>query len=156
VPDSTAHGFTVVRVAHLSAPPETVYRRIVRDIGRWWDPRHTWSGDAHNLSVDDRPGGCFCERLPEGGVQHLTVVLAAPARMLRLRGALGPLQGMAVEGSLTFALAPDQGGTGLRLTYAVGGYGPEGLQGLASAVDTVLGLQLDRLERFVETGRPTR
>ena len=44
-------------------------------------------------------GGCFCERLKDGGsVQLLQVVYAAPGEGLRLRGALGPLQTEASTG----------------------------------------------------------
>ena len=51
--------------------------------------------DAKNLSIDARPGGCFCEKLPNGGgVEHARVVYVAPREVLRLSGALGPLQGV--------------------------------------------------------------
>jgi hypothetical protein len=73
---------------------------------------------------------------------------------LRLAGALGPLQGAGVVGSLTWSLTPVPEGTKVRLDYSVGGYFPGGLVGMALAVDTVLGEQFSRLKRFVETGRP--
>jgi hypothetical protein len=55
---------------------------------------HTFSGDAHNLSIDDKATGCFCEKLASGGgVRHMEVVCADPGKKLVLSGALGPLQG---------------------------------------------------------------
>jgi hypothetical protein len=59
----------------------------------WWDSRHTWSGSAANLSLAAASGGCFCERLPNGGsVLHMSTVNAVPNQKLVLFGALGPLQ----------------------------------------------------------------
>ncbi len=56
-------------------------------------------GSAANLSLEARAGGCWCERLADGGsVEHLRVLLVSPGRMLRMRGALGPFQGLAVDG----------------------------------------------------------
>ena len=50
------------------------YLRLVRDIGDWWNPAHTFSGNAHNISIDEKPMGCFCEKLArQGGVRHMEV-----------------------------------------------------------------------------------
>src|SRR5579862_517713 len=89
VVDSAANGFTVKIVLDLAASPGDVYRTIVDRVGTWWAADHTWSGDNANLSIDARPGGCWCEKLPGGGVQHMTVVFVDPGKLLRLRGALG-------------------------------------------------------------------
>jgi hypothetical protein len=82
-------------------------------VGRWWDREHTYSGDAKNLSIDPRPGGCFCEALPPhgGGVQHAMVVLAIPGKTLRMVGGLGPLQESGLAGALTFEFADRGAGT---------------------------------------------
>ena len=154
VVDSTSAGFLVRSEAVVKATPDSVYRALTARVASWWDPEHTWSGDVRNLSLDATPGGCFCERLPGGGVHHLTVVYAAPGKLLRLIGGLGPLQGAGVAGSLTFALFAVTEGTKVQMSYSVGGYFPGGLASLAPVVDAVLGGQLARLERFVETGRP--
>jgi hypothetical protein len=124
-------------------------------VGRWWDPAHTYSHDSKNLSIDARPGGCFCERLADnGGVQHAMVVLAIPGKTLRLVGGLGPLQDSGLHGSLTWDLADREGGTDATLTYSVGGYRQGGLQALAPVVDAVLSTQLRRLKSFAEKGTP--
>ncbi|MBV8120544.1 MAG: hypothetical protein JO081_11490, partial [Alphaproteobacteria bacterium] len=100
----TSNGFEVVDTTMIQAPAERVYAAL-GEIGRWWSSAHTYSHDASNLSIDLRAGGCFCERLNDGGlVQHMSVVYAAPGHGLRLRGALGPLQMEGVDGALSWTL----------------------------------------------------
>lgn len=152
---SAPDGFTVRHEERIAAPPERVYDALVAEIGAWWDPEHTFSGNARNLYLDDRSGGCLCEELPGGGgVEHLRVVYVDPPRQLRLSGALGPLQASAVVGTLTWTLTEADGATRLGLTYAVGGYMEGGFEGIAPAVKAVLSGQMGRLRRYVETGEP--
>lgn len=147
VKSSAAGGFTVESSAVVPASPAEVYAMLAR-VGEWWNGAHRYSGDAANLSLDPRAGGCFCERLPKegGSVEHMRVVLAWPGRMLRLSGGLGPLQGEGVAGSLSWTLAPTAAGTEITQTYSVGGYVAGGADKLAPIVDQVLGEQLDRLK----------
>src|SRR6516162_9113391 len=143
-------GFEVVDTVTIAAPPQRVYAAL-GEIGQWWSSAHTFSRDATNLSLDLKAGGCFCERLKDGGsVQHLLVVYAAPGEGLRLRGALGPLQMEGVDGTLAWALKPSEGGTNLTQSYVVGGYIRSGMDNWAPKVDGVLHEQLDRLRRFIE------
>ena len=154
IADSAANGFTYKLVLNLQAPPETVYQRLLA-IGNWWGSGHTFSGDAHNMSIDARPMGCWCERLPNGGgVRHLQVVMVIPGKMLVMTGGLGPLQSMAATGSMKIGLAPANGGTQLQVTYSVTGYLPAGMNSLAAPVDGVLTEQFMRLKNYVETGNP--
>src|SRR6266536_6129745 len=75
VVESTAAGFLVRNTAAINAPPAKVYTALTDGVGRWWDPAHTLSNDARNLSLDAKPGGCFCERLPDGGgLEHMRVI----------------------------------------------------------------------------------
>jgi uncharacterized protein YndB with AHSA1/START domain len=144
------NGFEVVETVTIQAPPEQVYSALGK-ISQWWSSSHTFSHDAANLSLELKPGGCFCERLKNGGsVQHLVVVYAAPGEGLRLRGALGPLQMEGVDGTLAWTLKPGEGGTNLTQSYVVGGYIRSGMEVWAPKVDGVLHEQLDRLRRFVE------
>jgi polyketide cyclase/dehydrase/lipid transport protein len=146
-------GFEVHHQTHVAAAASDVYAALLTP-NRWWDPKHTYTGDAGRLSLDAKPGGCFCESLPGGGwVQHLMVVYTAPGKMLRLRGGLGPLQPMGVEGALTMTVAGTTtgGGSDLTFNYAVGGYSREGFDEIAKAVDNVLGQQIARLQKLVET-----
>jgi uncharacterized protein YndB with AHSA1/START domain len=79
------------RRAAINAPPAKVYAALTDGVGGWWDPAHTFSHNSRNLSLDAKPGGCFCERLPDGGgVQHMSVVYASPGKLLRLTGSIGP------------------------------------------------------------------
>jgi uncharacterized protein YndB with AHSA1/START domain len=149
----TTSGFAVADTQMIKAPPERVYAAL-GEIGHWWSSAHTFSRNAANLSLDLKAGGCFCERLQDGGsVRHLSVVYAAPGRGLRLRGALGPLQTEGVDGALSWALKPSEGGTRVTQTYVVGGYLRGGMAEWAPKVDKVLGEQLGRLKRYVE-GKP--
>jgi uncharacterized protein YndB with AHSA1/START domain len=156
VADSSASGFTVKATFSIQAAPDEVYRRLIH-IGDWWDSEHTFSGDAHNLSIEEKAGGCFCEKLPSGGsVRHLEVLFVAPGKTLRMGGGLGPLQGIAASGSMTIKLSPADGGTKLDITYAVAGYLPSGMNTLAAPVDSVLTSQFTRLKNSVERGDPAR
>jgi len=153
--DSSDHGFTSQSSAQLAALPDDVYAALVQKVGSWWSSDHTISGTAANLRIDATQGGCFCEALPAGGsVRHLTVVHANPGKLLRMTGGLGPLQAEAVSGSLSWELEETESGTNLTVTYSVGGYVAGGLDGWSAGVDRVVGEQLARLARYVETGNP--
>jgi uncharacterized protein YndB with AHSA1/START domain len=153
--ESTAAGFLVRNTAAINAPPATVYAALTDGVARWWDPVHTFSHDARNLSVDAAPGGCFCERLPDGGgVQHMRVIFASPGKMLRLTGAIGPLQEAALAGTMSWNLSPTGGGTTVEMIYTIGGFRAGGFRDIPTVVDGVLRGQLARLKALVETGRP--
>ena len=64
------HGFEIRNTLIISARPERVYHALIRP-SLWWSSRHTWSGDARNLTLELRPGGCWCERWRGGFAQHL-------------------------------------------------------------------------------------
>ena len=154
VVDSQPGGFEVKETVDIGARAAKVWDAL-GEIGAWWKSEHTYSGDAKNLSLDLKLGGCFCERLPGGGgVQHMQVVYVRPSQIVRLAGGLGPLQGTGADGHMTLALKETADHTALTLTYDVGGYAKGGLAGLAGPVDGVLGEQAARLKRYVETGKP--
>jgi hypothetical protein len=156
VVESTANGFTTRAATEISAVPRAVYLALTAQVGGWWDPEHTWSGEARNMTIDARAGGCFCEKLANGGsVQHMTVILAEPGKTLRMRGALGPLQEQAVVGTITWTLTEAGPRTRVEMTYVVGGYMRGGLEPVAKIVDTVLGTQVQRLKQYIESGRPS-
>jgi uncharacterized protein YndB with AHSA1/START domain len=150
---ATDTGFEVLETVSVAASPKESYARLV-NVAAWWNKAHTFSGDSANLTLDVRPGGCFCERLKDGGgVQHLTVTYVAPNQALRLSGALGPLQSLGVAGSMTIALTGTAGGgTDIGLRYRVGGYTTDGIRKWAGPVDEVLGEQIARLKKLIDTG----
>jgi len=155
VADSSPGGFTVKITATIQAPPADVYRKLVHNVGEWWDPAHTFSGDARNLSIEEKPMGCFCEKLPQGGgVRHMEVVYLAPGKILRMTGAMGPMQGLAVAGNLTFQLEAAAEGTKITATYALAGHLANGMDTFAKPVDTMLAGQITRLKNFLERGDP--
>jgi uncharacterized protein YndB with AHSA1/START domain len=155
-PQVTQDGFLVKFEVNVNAPAAKVYDALVGQVGSWWNPEHTYSHDAKNLSIDARPGGCFCEKLPNGGgIEHLRVVYIAPPQVVRFSGALGPLQASGVAGSMTWKLTGGPDNTRLDLSYSVGGFIPGGFEKIAPAVEGMLREQLDRLKLFVETGKPT-
>ena len=149
----TPHGFLVRYELVIGAPAAKVYDSLI-GVGSWWSEKHTYSGDSRNLSIDARAGGCFCEKLPNGAVEHMRVVYLKANEALRMSGALGPLQASGVSGAMTWRLSPTASGTKLELTYSVGGFMAGGFEAIAPAVETVLKEQADRLKRFVETGAP--
>lgn len=147
VSDISAAGFVSEHEIQLAASSYETFRALTAEIRLWWNPAHTYSGDADNLTLDARAGGCFCEKLDGGGsVMHMHVVYAKPGRMLRLSGGLGPLQGLGVSGSMDFVLESIGGGTLLKYRYTVSGGTPDGL---AAAVDSVQMEQLRRLQAYL-------
>jgi uncharacterized protein YndB with AHSA1/START domain len=153
VHDSNPAGFAVRATAEVPASPEMVWEMLL-DPAEWWAGNHTFSGDAANLSLDPRAGGCFCELLPNatnkqdmprGGVQHMQVVYMEKPKALRLSGALGPLQSEPVAGTLTFMIKAVDGATRINAEYAVGGYMRLPSARMASIVDKVITEQVGRL-----------
>jgi uncharacterized protein YndB with AHSA1/START domain len=144
------NGFEVRETAHIAAQPDNVFAALLVP-AHWWNSEHTFSGSAANLVLDARAGGCFCETLPGGGsAEHLIVVYVSPGKTLRLRGALGPFQGLAVDGAMTWSVKSAAGGTDLSLTYSIGGYLKNGFDELSKAADQVLGDQVMRLKKSLE------
>jgi hypothetical protein len=146
-----ANGFEVREIVHVNVTADKAFAALLQP-ARWWSSEHTFSGNAANLVLEARAGGCWCENLPDGGsVEHLHVVYVAPGKALRLRGALGPFQGLAVEGSLTWTVKGGAGGADIVVSYAVGGYAKDGFDGASKGADRVLGEQIERLRKFIET-----
>lgn len=144
VKESADDRIALESVATATRSPGEVYRLLVNP-GRWWDGAHTYSGAATNLRLDARAGGCFCEKVGRGSIEHGRVIYADPGKLLRLDAALGPLQEMAVTGILTFKLEPDGSGTRITMTYRVAGALTMKGGQLAPAIDQVMTGQLNRL-----------
>lgn len=154
-------GFVVNYRQELKASTDGAWRSIVA-LPRWWNPQHSWSGQAANMSLDAQAGGCFCERWTDASgaahsVQHGQVVMVHTGRVIRLFAALGPLQELAVNGVLTIVagagVGSEAGKNFLRISYRVSGGAEAGLDQLAPAVDKVIGEQYRRLKALIETGK---
>jgi hypothetical protein len=153
--DSSNSGFSVKVALTIKAAPADVYKKLVHEIGEWWDSAHTFSGSAKNLSLDDKPMGCFCEKFPSGGgVRHLEVVLAAPGKSLVMIGGMGPMQSLAATGTMRIQLAAAGEATKFEMVYSVAGYLPAGMQMLAKPSDGMLTATFTRLQNYIEHGNP--
>jgi hypothetical protein len=151
-------GFVSGHSAEVSAKPDDVWRRLIipKD---WWNPAHSWFGKADGFYIDAQAGGCFCELAKEqsasaksevrSSVEHMRVIFADPNKVLRMQGALGPLQSEAVVGTLTVAIEPLKQGAGSKLSfnYTVGGYSRFPMDKMAVAVDQVIA---DQFARFIK------
>ncbi|AKH41167.1 uncharacterized protein YndB with AHSA1/START domain [Altererythrobacter atlanticus] len=159
VRQASAEGFVSENRASVAASPSGVWAALVNPAS-WWNGEHSWSTDADNFSLDPRAGGCFCETIPAaegrqaGSVEHMRVINAVPGQQLRMVGALGPLQGEALQAVLTIDLQAEGEGTAISFTYVVGGYARYPLEQLAPAVDSVMSEQLMRLGNLLESGTP--
>ncbi len=127
-----------------------VYLALVNQVGKWWSPEHTYTGDSANLSLDLKRGWLI-EQLSDGGfVRHMDLVYLAPRKQLRLLGGLGPLQEMAVNGALTIKLTETKEGTKIEWIYNVSGNQSSQLDRLASIVDKVQAEFLNGLVNYCE------
>jgi len=153
---SGVHGFEVRQIVQVVIPQPAAYDAFTQ-VPRWWNPEHSYSGDAANLSLALTPGGCFCEKLPGGGgVEHLRLSHVAPGERLVLTGALGPLLYEAVAGVMDVKVERIAGGARVTLNYRAAGFANGGAAKLAPLVDQVLGDQMARYRKFAATLPRTR
>ena len=153
-------GFVVKLSADTVAAPADSWRMLIAP-AKWWSSEHTWSRDAANLYLDAQASGCFCEKLPKpadapaeqriGSAEHMHIIFADPQRgILRMSGALGPLQGEALNGTFTVTLTKTDTGTRIEFEYVVGGYMRMKSEEIAPAIDAVLGQQLTSLVNVLD------
>jgi uncharacterized protein YndB with AHSA1/START domain len=145
VKSASPNGLSIEHRVVVPVAPARLFASIGQ-VNRWWNPQHSYSGKAENLSMDLRAGGCFCEKLPNGGgVEHLRVVHVVPGKRVILTGALGPLLFEAVNGVLDLQVKPSGAGSELVVSYKASGFASGGADKLAPVVDQVLGEQVQRL-----------
>ncbi len=150
------NGFSVFHGADVDATPDVIWKRLISPKD-YWSKEHSWSGNVAGFTLDPRPGGCFCEAIQDegsgakpktlGNVEHMRVIFAQPGKVLRMQGALGPLQSEAMLGTLTVAIAPAKSGIGstVSFSYVAGGYMRYKPTDIATAVDKVIGEQFTSL-----------
>jgi len=145
------NGFELRYSVQLTAPPATIYDAFGQ-IGGWWAKGHTYSGNSSNLRLALTPGGCFCERFPDGGgVEHMRVTFVEPGKHVLLTGALGPLLYEAATGVMDVQIERLAGGARFTLNYRAAGFAKGNGAELAPVVDQVLGEQVKRFRAFVTT-----
>ena len=152
VVQATPAGFEISQTVTIDASIGQTWATLIVP-QKWWDHEHTYSDDSANLRLEAAATGCFCELIPKskGSVEHARIVYFQPPRMMRMVGALGPLQAEAVTGTLTFRLdLASATSTKVTLTYVVGGYVRAGADTLAPKVDEVLATQMVGLKAAAE------
>ena len=149
VGSASANGFEVRHTVNLVAKPELAFASFA-NVGAWWNGEHSYSGDAKNMSMSLKPGGCFCENLPKanGGIEHMRVAFVEPGQRVVLTGALGPLLFEAVAGVMDVQVKSTAAGSQLTLSYRAAGFAKGGADKMAPLVDGVLGEQMKRFRAF--------
>jgi uncharacterized protein YndB with AHSA1/START domain len=154
VKSAIPQGFEVEQTVTVHVPPNEAFTALTQP-QRWWNSKHSFSGDAANLSLSLTPGGCFCENLKDGGwVHHMDVTWVMPGQSIELHGGLGPMRSEGVTGVLRWTVKPAEDGATVTQSYVVGGYLRQGGEHWAPIVDDVLQEQLTRLARLLDTGMP--
>ena len=144
-------GFSLSYERAVAASDEAILAAIARPAA-WWSDAHTYSGSASNISVDLRPGGCWCETLPGGGVKHAEAVLVWPEqRMVRFDAPFGPLQSIGADAVLTMTWAEAADGPARTLKWSFVVTGP-GAGAMAEAIDGVMSEQFGRLAAHLSAG----
>lgn len=151
VSDVTESGFLITQRRELPARVPD-FTKAVASVQDWWSETHTYSRKAANLRIDARPGGCFCETWEGGAVEHARVIYVGPDA-IRLSGALGPLQPMAVTGVLSIAAGDPQGKPSVVITYRVGGMTAEALKRWPPLVDAMMSQTADHLAAYLSKPR---
>jgi uncharacterized protein YndB with AHSA1/START domain len=149
VKSSAADGFLIEQRIVVKADAERSWQALLQP-SRWWSKAHTWSGSAENLSLDAKAGGCFCERWTGGEVEHARVLFLRKGQLLRMQGAFGPMQPMAVQAVLEFKLTPGKDGTQVDLSYRANGGSASMLDKIAAPVDGMLAEQMAGLKQLLD------
>lgn len=145
---ASSHGFELRHTLDLSIPPEQALAAFGR-IGAWWGKDHTYSGNAARLSLQLRPGGCWCEQLDGGGgIEHMRVTYVQPGERIVMTGGLGPLLYEGTSGVMDVQAKKTPAGSQLIINYRVAGFARGNGTEMALAVDGVLRTQSERLRAF--------
>jgi len=141
-------GFEVQEVVNLVVPQPSAYAAFGQ-VGQWWNKEHTYSGEASRMSLQLRPGGCFCEPLEGGGgVEHMRVTYLKPGEQIVLTGSLGPLLYQAPAGVMDVRFERIAGGTRVTLNYRAAGFAKGDGDKMAPLVDQVLADQMKRYRTY--------
>jgi uncharacterized protein YndB with AHSA1/START domain len=149
---ASENGFEVQHSVNLVVPQADAYAAFGQIAG-WWDKEHSYSGDAARLSLQLRPGGCFCETLDQGGgIEHMRVTYLQPGERIVMTGSLGPMLYEATSGVMDVKFERIAGGTRVTMNYRVAGFAKGGAAAMAPVVDGVLGTQMKRYRTFAAGG----
>ncbi|HEX6661417.1 MAG TPA: ATPase [Sphingomicrobium sp.] len=150
---ASENGFEIRQAVPLVVKPEIAFTAFA-NLPAWWNAKHTYSGKSENLSLELNPGGCFCERFPDGGgIEHMHVTYVDPGKRILMTGALGPLLYEATTGVMDVQIKSTPAGSLLTLDYRASGFFNGGAAKLAPIVDKVLADQMRRYRTYA-TARP--
>jgi uncharacterized protein YndB with AHSA1/START domain len=153
---ASANGFEIQHSVSLVIPQPKAFTAFGQ-VGQWWSKDHTYSGDAARMTLQMRPGGCFCETLEGGGgIEHLRVTYVQPDERIVLTGGLGPLLYEATAGVMDVKVERIAGGSRVTMNYRAAGFAKGGAEKLAPLVDQVLGDQMKRFRVYAAGGAPKR
>jgi hypothetical protein len=156
VVSASDHGFEVQQSVNLVIPQPKAFAAFGQ-IAQWWNKEHTYSGDTARMSLQLRPGGCFCETLDGGGgVEHMRVALVRPGEQVVLTGGLGPLLYQATAGVMDVKVERIAGGSRVIMNYRAAGFANGDAAKFATLVDQVLGDQMKRFRIYAAGGAPKR
>lgn len=154
--NSTDHGFEIQHSANLVVPQAAAFTAF-GEVGQWWNKEHTYSGDAARMTLQVRPGGCFCEMLEGGGgIEHMRLTYVQPGERMVLTGSLGPLLYEATTGVMDIKVERIAGGSRVTMNYRAAGFAKGGAAAIAPLVDQVLGDQMKRFRAYAAGGAPKR
>ena len=146
----SADGFVLRFAVGVEAVPADVVA-AVSELPQWWDPAHTYTGDAANLSLAFEEGGCWCERLADGTIFEHAVVTGIMADGVTMTAPLGPLHGKATKAELTFGSEAGNRGRLVTVDFVIEG---PGLGAFADPVNGVMDGAFDRFVHQIEYGEP--
>ena len=156
VVSASDHGFEVQQSVNLVIPQPKAFAAFGQ-VGQWWSKDHTYSGDAARMSLQLRPGGCFCETLEGGGgIEHMHVTMVRPGEQVVLTGGLGPLLYQATAGVMDVKVERIAGGSRVTMNYRAAGFANGDAAKFAPLVDQVLGDQMKRFRAYAAGGAPRR
>lgn len=149
------NGFEIQQTVNLVVPQSEAYNAFGR-VGQWWNNEHTYSGDGRRMSLQLRPGGCFCEPLDNGGgIEHMRVTFVQPGERILLTGSLGPLLYEATTGVMDVKFERIAGGSRVTMNYRASGFAKGGAAAMAPLVDQVLGDQMKRYRVYAAAAPKT-
>lgn len=151
VVERSADHFALRYEIDLESPPEDMWTAL-QEIGLWWDGAHTYSGDAANMTLALEPGGCLCERMPDGTLfEHGRVRVADPGTGVLLDAPLGPLKDAATMAQWSIGWTGSAIGHGWTLVISYVVRGP-GVGAWAEGVDSVMRGQYGRYTHYLHYG----
>jgi len=143
-------GFIIQHATTVGSDKNRVFKTMTAGVGQWWNPDHSFSGDAGNMLIDTQ---CFCERWGDNLVRHLNTEIWIENSKVVMTGGLGPLKELGLSGNMIWTLvSADETGTTINWKYHVYGNSETDIPALATAVDGVLAEQIGRLVEKLNPG----